>query len=260
MLGTAEKAFAARFNVVRLNQRNCGGTEHLSPTIYNSGLSGDLVGVLCELAEGDGLSQIFFAGYSMGGNLVLKMAGELGARAPQALRGVCGICPALDLAACADAMARPKNFLYQKHFIFSLKARLRRKARRFAEFGRIDGLGGVRTLRDWDNLVTAPRSGYCDAADYYERASALRLVTEIHVPTLILVAQDDTFVPLASFRHPSLSRNPHIELVASAHGGHCAFISRRAGEERHWAEARIVEFCRKNLELVRGNPGQLQSP
>src|SRR6266852_3547562 len=128
MLGLAERAFIAGWNAVRLNQRNCGGTESLTPTLYNSGLSGDYRAVLAELIERDSLPEIFFAGYSMGGNLVLKMAGELAGRAPRQLRGVAGVCATIELAACADALSLPANFLYEWHFVRNLKRRMRRKA------------------------------------------------------------------------------------------------------------------------------------
>ena len=131
MLGLAEQAFAAGFNVLRVNQRTCGGTEELTPTLYCSALSADYRAILLELIERDRLPAIFFAGYSMGGNLVLKMAGELGADAPPELRGVCGVCPTIDLAACVEALGRPGNALYEWNFVSKLKARLRRKARLF---------------------------------------------------------------------------------------------------------------------------------
>src|SRR5271167_939726 len=99
MRGTGEKAWIAGFNVVRLNQRNCGGTEQLTSTLYHSGRSGDSQAVVLELIERDGLPEIFCAGFSMGGNLMLKMAGDWGAAAPVALRGIVAIAPALDLAA-----------------------------------------------------------------------------------------------------------------------------------------------------------------
>src|SRR6202165_3256980 len=112
MRGLAERAFVAGWNAVRLNQRNCGGTELLTPTLYNSGLSGDYRAVLTELAERDSLPEIFFAGFSMGGNLVLKMAGELAGGAPRQLRGVAGVCPCIDLGVCADAVGLRGNYIY----------------------------------------------------------------------------------------------------------------------------------------------------
>src|ERR1700726_705441 len=131
MLGLAERSFAAGWNAVRLNQRNCGGTESLTPTLYNSGLSCDFRAVLAELIEKDSLTEIFFAGYSMGGNLVLKMAGEFAGVAPRQLRAVAGVCPCVELGICADAVGLPGNYIYQEHFVRNLKKRMRRKLELF---------------------------------------------------------------------------------------------------------------------------------
>src|ERR1700733_13456702 len=128
MFGTAEKAFVSGFNVVRLNQRNCGGTEKLTRTLYHSGLSDDIKTVLLELIDRDGLPEIFATGFSMGGNLVLKMAGEFGDVAPPPVRAFIAIAPSLDLAACADALAEARNFLYNRHFVKRLKKRMRYKS------------------------------------------------------------------------------------------------------------------------------------
>jgi len=239
----AARAFADGFNVLRINQRNCGGTERLTPTLYNSGLSDDFRAILVELIERDKLKEILFAGYSMGGNLVLKMAGELGATAPSQLRGICAVCPTLDLATCVDAIDRPENWLYQWHFVRQLKSRMRRKAKLFPEQFELNGIRRVRTVREFDDAMTAPCCGYQNAADYYERASAMRVVQRISVPTLILTAKDDPVVPFESFGAPGIAGNPKIEVVATEFGGHCAFVSRVNGPERYWAEMRVLEFC-----------------
>src|SRR5438094_10308004 len=131
--GIAEKAFRRGFHVVRMNQRNCGGTEALTPTLYNSGMSADYRAVFEELSNAGGFEQIFFVGYSMGGNLVTKMAGEFGGAVPKALRGVCAVCPALDLAACADALERVDNYVYQRRFVNGLVARYARKHKMLPE-------------------------------------------------------------------------------------------------------------------------------
>jgi predicted alpha/beta-fold hydrolase len=246
MLGTGEKAWIAGFNVVRLNQRNCGGTEKLSPTLYHSGLSCDIRGVVLELAECDGLPEIFAAGYSMGGNLVLKMAGEMGASPAAELRGVVAIAPALDLAACADALSKPRNFIYEHHFVTRLKRHMRHKASLFTDLYPLHAVPGfrrVRTVREFDDVITARYCGFEDASDYYARSSASRVVSEIRVPTLIIAAQDDPFVPFGPFQNRAIVGNRWITLMAPEHGGHCAFISQEDGPERFWAEARIVEFC-----------------
>jgi len=247
MLTAAERAFAAGYNVLRVNQRTCGGTERLTDTLYNSGLSGDYRFILEELIERDKLPAIFFAGYSMGGNLVFKMAGDLGALAPAQLLGICGVCPTLDLASCVDTLNAPTNALYRWHFVRALKARMRRKARLFPGRYRLEGMQRLRSVREFDDVITARHCGYRDAVDYYERASAVRVAQTISVPALILTAQDDPFVPVASFRAPAIAGNPHIELVATEWGGHCGFISRENGNERYWAEARMIEFCNRHV-------------
>jgi uncharacterized protein len=243
MRGVAEKAFKRGFHVVRLNQRNCGGSERLTPTLYNSGMSGDYRAVFEELASGDGFEQIFFAGYSMGGNLVTKMAGEYGDEVPRALRGVCAICPAIDLSSCADALERKDNYLYQRHFTSGLMARYARKAQLFPGRYPRNGFGRIRTVREFDDKITAPCFGFRDAEEYYESASAKHVIAQVRVPMLMITAEDDPFVPYVSFLAARVERNPAIRFVAPEHGGHCAFISNMSGPERFWAEQRIVEFC-----------------
>ncbi|MGH9735798.1 MAG: YheT family hydrolase [Candidatus Acidiferrales bacterium] len=248
ILGTAEKAFAAGFNVLRLNQRNCGGTDELTPTLYHSGLSGDIRTVLLELIARDQLPELFAAGFSMGGNLVLKMAGEFGDSAPPEIRAFVAVAPALDLAACADALGAPSNFLYEHHFVTRLKRHMRLKARLFPKRYPIDGMHNISTVRDFDDVITARFCGFANADDYYARSSALSVVSKIRRPTLILTAKDDPFIPIASFASPAIRENSNITLVATEHGGHCAYISRER-EDRFWAETQIVEYCAQQSRI-----------
>jgi uncharacterized protein len=242
--GIADKAWARGFHSVRMNQRNCGGTERLTPTLYNSGLSGDYLAVLMELME-EGFEKIFFAGYSMGGNLVTKMAGELGVAAPKALRGVAGVCPALDLSRCADALEEGQNYLYQWHFVRGLMRRYETKCQLFPGRYSRNGIAGVRTVRQFDDVITAPCFGYKDAEEYYEAAGAKSVIGKVAVPLLLITAQDDPFVPFVSFLAARVEENPCVRLLAPEHGGHCGFVSRLAGAERFWAEERIVEFVER---------------
>ena len=254
--GTAEKAWLVGFNVVRLNQRNCGGTENLTSTLYHSGLSIDILSVVAELIERDDLPEIFTAGYSMGGNLVLKMAGELGDAAPDRFRGCVAIAPALDLASCANALERRENFIYQNHFVRGLKRRMRYKASLYPEIypsAELKDLANIKTVRGFDDAITAHFCGFDSADHYYEISSALRVVAGIRRPTLIITSKDDPFVPFAPFEDPAIRNNPFITLIAPDHGGHCAFISAEPGDERFWAEARLVEFCRAK-SLLADNP------
>jgi len=241
--GIAERAYGLGYHAVRLNQRNCGGTESLTPTLYNSGMSGDYRSVFEELAYGDGFEQIFFVGYSMGGNLVTKMAGEYGDAVPKALRGVCVVCPAMDLGACADALERRDNFFYQRHFVKGLMARYARKAKLFPGHYPRNGFGTVRSVREFDDKITAPQFGFRDAQDYYDAVGAKKVVAQVRVPMLMITAQDDPFVPYELFLRADPGQNPAIEYVTPEHGGHCGFISNRIGAERFWAEQMIVKFC-----------------
>lgn len=249
MLGTADKAFQAGFNVLRVNQRNCGGTEELTPTLYNSGLSCDMRAVVGELIERDGLPEVFAVGFSMGGNLVLKMAGEWRESAPRELRAVIGICPSCDLGACADAIGELRNRIYERHFVRRLKRRMIDKAKLFPEKYPLNGLAKIRSVREFDDAITAKFCGFRDADDYYTRSSALSLLAEIRVPTLILAAQDDPMIPFRSLDAEKMAANPRITVEAPRYGGHCAFIATKRIGERFWAEARIVEFCREHSRI-----------
>jgi predicted alpha/beta-fold hydrolase len=249
MRGIAEKAFREGFNVIRVNQRNCGGTDHLTPTLYNSGLSGDMRAILAELIERDRLPEIFAVGFSMGGNLVLKMAGEMADSAPAELRAVIAVCPAANLAACADALNERQNIIYQRHFVRSLKKHTRVKAALFPDRYPLNGLEGVRTVREFDDAITAKFCGYRDADDYYYRASALRVADAIRIPTIVISAQDDPIVPIQTLRDENLTSNRHITIVTPQYGGHGGFISRETGDERFWVEARIVEYCAANKTI-----------
>ena len=243
MLGIAEKAGQRGFHVIRLNQRNCGGTELLTPTLYNSGMSSDYRAVFEELSSGDGFSRIFFAGYSMGGNLVTKMAGEFGLDVPKALRGVAAVCPSINLGACADELERRNNYFYQRHFVAGLMSRYARKVKLFPQRYSPNGFGRIRTVRQFDDAITAPHFGYRDAQEYYEAAGAKSVIDKIRVPMLLITAQDDPFVPFEATRASGVERNPAILFKAPKHGGHCGFISDQGGSERFWAEQRVVEFC-----------------
>ncbi len=236
----AVRAFAAGCNVVRMNMRNCGGTEALTPTLYHSGLSGDVGAVLVHYAARFGLHRIALVGYSMGGNLVLKLAGEWGS--DPLLAAVATVCPVIDLAPGADALHEPANRLYEWNFLRGLMARFRRKARLFPSIYTVSGIGPVRSIREFDDKILSRYWGFQGADDYYHRAAAARVIHGIAVPTFILHAQDDPFIRILPETRARLLANPRITFVETRHGGHCAYLSRDRGNEIHWAEATVLRF------------------
>jgi uncharacterized protein len=250
MAGVADKAWAQGFNVVRLNQRNCGGTEHLSRGLYHSGLTADPLAVLTELRDRDGLNRFAVAGYSLGGNLAMKLAGELGHDGFPQLKVVAAVSPVIDLEACMQAIERRQNRIYEWNFCRNLQARMRRKSRTFPGTFDLSGLWKVWSIRRFDDRYTAPHHGFAGAADYYYRASAMRVIDRVARPALILSAEDDPFVPPQIFNTPEVRNNPNITTLITKHGGHCAFVGDANGYDGYWAERQIVGFVAAHgLEL-----------
>lgn len=244
MLGIAAKGLAAGMNVVRMNQRNCGGTEALSPTLYHSGRSRDVAAVAQNLMDQDRISRFALAGFSMGGNLVLKLAGEWGKEGPSQFRAVVAVCPSMNLAASADALHLPGNRLYEYHFMWKLRGRLRVKARLFPEVFDTSRLQGLASLRDFDDKVTAYYCGFEGASDYYQRSAAANVVDRIAVPTLILHAANDPFIRILPETRQKVLSNPNITFVETEDGGHCSFLAKPDGDDGRWAERQLVDFLR----------------
>jgi uncharacterized protein len=242
MLGIAEKGFRAGMNVVRMNQRTCGGTDHLAPTLYHSGRSGDVMAVAGALIRDDGISRFALCGFSMGGNIVLKAAGEWGTQGPREFCTVAAVCPAMDLAASADALHHPVNRLYEQYFLWKLKARMRNKVRCFPGQYDLSRLRGLKSLRDFDDKVTAYYSGFNGASDYYARAAAANVVNKIAVPAYILYARNDPFIRVTPETRRKVEGNPNIMFVETEDGGHCSFIAAPDGYDGHFAERAVVDF------------------
>lgn len=252
MQGVAQKGLAAGMNVVLMNQRNCGGMDHFAPTLYNSSLSGDVAAVVRSVLENDGVSRFALIGFSMGGNLVLKLAGEWGSNgsAPAQFRAVAAVCPAMDLAASADALHEPANRIYEYYFLMQLFRRLRRKARMFPGKFDVARLRGITSLRLFDDRITAYYCGFAGADDYYARAAAANVVDRIAVPALIVHAANDPFIRMRPETLRRIAANPNITYIETADGGHCAFLGEPNGarngdpaDDGRWAEREVVEFA-----------------
>ena len=247
MLGIAAKGLALGMNVVRMNQRNCGGTEALAPTLYHSGRSQDVAAVAKNLIDHDQISRIALAGFSMGGNLVLKLAGEWGNAGPAQFRAVAAVCPAVNLAASADALHLPSNRLYEYYFLWKLNRRLRAKARMFPGVFDTSRLRGVASLRDFDHKITAYYCGFTGADDYYDRSAAAHVVDRIAVPAFILHAANDPFIRILPETRQKILHNPSITFLETEDGGHCSFLAEANGNsgDGRWAEFQVVEFLRQ---------------
>jgi predicted alpha/beta-fold hydrolase len=247
MTGVARNGLAAGMNVVLMNQRNCGGMDHCAPTLYNSSLSSDVAAVAKSVMEIDGVSRFALVGFSMGGNLVLKCAGEWGREGPPQFKAVAAVCPAMDLAASADALHEPANRIYEWYFLLQLFRRIRLKAKHFPNDFDLSRLRGVTSLRLFDDRVTAPYCGFAGADDYYARAAAANVVDRIAVPGLIIHAANDPFIRMQPGTLEKVARNPNLAYVETADGGHCAFLGEPDGNgyDGRWAEREVVEFVKQ---------------
>lgn len=232
MQGLSAAALRSGFATHRFNMRTCGGTERLCQTLYHAGLTSDLLAVLRELSN-EGRAPVFLVGFSLGGNVVLKLAGELGEAAAPLVRGVCAVSTPIDLEASARRIAEPDNRLYERRFVNRMRDRLCATGRyQDRDFAGLDSILGI------DERITAPSFGFGNAANYYRTQSALRYLDGLRVPVLLIQAKDDTFIPFDIFHAEAVRSNPRIELLATEHGGHLGFIGRRP--QRFWADQAII--------------------
>jgi predicted alpha/beta-fold hydrolase len=242
MRGLADKAFGRGWNAVLLNQRNCGGTEGLTPGLYHSGLTNDPRVVMRTLMHEHEVGPFGVVGYSLGGNLTLKLTAEQADHPDLPIAAAVAISPTMELETCVRAIERGVNFPYQWNFVRNIKARMRRKAALWP--GRFDlaPLARIHTIRAFDDRYTAPLNGFGDATTYYRQASARRIVERVAIPTLVLTAADDPFVPPVQFRDPALMNHPWLTIRVEPHGGHCGFVGPAAADDGYWAESAAIAF------------------
>ena len=234
MLTMAKAGLDAGFCVNRFNIRTCGGTERLANSLYHAGLTGDLRSVLNQMRE-EGRTPVHLVGYSLGGNMVLKLAGELGEEAAPLIASVCAVSTPIDLAACARAIARPSNRIYERRFLKRMRARV-------AATGRftVQQVNAPRSIWEFDDVITGPSFGFRDAAHYYETQAARQFLEYIRVPVLLIQAKDDIFIPFEIFEQPEVYANPNVRLHVTKHGGHLGFLART--RPRFWVDSAVLEW------------------
>jgi uncharacterized protein len=228
-------ALDAGFIAHRFHMRTCGGTEPLCKTLYHAGLTSDLRVYLEHLDGGRSGLPVFLVGFSLGGNVALKLAGELGAT--ELIQGVCSISTPIDLARGVRRIGQLDNRLYERRFLKRMRQRLFATGR----YSRSE-LEAARSLYEIDDKITAPSFGFEGADHYYATQSAQGYLDRIRVPTLLIQAKDDTFIPFEMFRHPAIESNPFLRLIATDHGGHLGFLSRRGA--RFWLDEVAIEFLK----------------
>lgn len=243
MLSSAQFALEAGFDAVRLNMRNCGGTDHLSPTLYHSGLTVDLRRVAESLAP----RPLYLLGFSMGGNIALKLAGEWGTAFPEHVRAVCAISTPVQLDLCSRAIGRWRNVVYEQRFLLRLRAAMRRKHEAMPNLFPEPATASTSSIWGFDDAVTAPAFGFADAAAYYQQCSAAAFLGDIRLPALMIQARDDPFIPFEAFDIPAIDGNPWLTQISPRHGGHVAFLNR--GRPRFWAIAQAMRFFAAVREL-----------
>lgn len=239
VVSTGHHAFARGFHVVRMNMRGSGDGEALCPLLYNAGLDTDLAAVLSAIS---GLvPRMAVVGFSLGANLALLALGRQKRHLPPGFFAVAAVSPPLDLAACASALEAPANRIYERYFMQMLTEGYRRRHLVRPDLFAAGRERGLRTVREYDDRITAPFGGYESAAQYYELSSAGPWLREVDRPTLVLLAADDPLIPIDSAtRFPA---SPSVRCEVTPTGGHVGFVSRSRAPRWFWAADRAVGFA-----------------
>ncbi|MFL6352388.1 MAG: YheT family hydrolase [Bryobacteraceae bacterium] len=233
----AQEALVRGFGVHRANFRTCGGTEDICETSYHSGLTSDTRTILQEIAARN-LGPIFLVGFSLGGNVALKLTGELGQTS--LIAGTCAVSTPIDLATCVRCIDKRSNLLYARRFLDRLRSRVRRKSVLTPHLYSTAALDEVKTIWEFDDRFTAPLFGFGTAANYYATQSAVRHLDAIRIPSLVICSKDDPLVPFEVYDQAAFRSNTALTLLATEHGGHLGFLSRR--RPRFWLDGVVLDW------------------
>ncbi len=259
MSGTAQKAFLHGWSVLRLNIRNCGDTADRTPTLYNAALTDDLEALTSWVLRHHPDSPIAMAGFSLGGSIVLHTIAKWGDHPPEKVVGFVAVSTPLNLVSTSRQLHTGfMNRFYMKLFLDGFVKAMRRKAAEYPELYPYDAAKGYKDFYSFDDQWTAPAFGFSGANDYYNKASAYHVLPDIHVPGLLIHAEDDPLVPYNELSLSAIESNPRLRLLMTKYGGHNAFFAAEAActehwrdTDRWWAENRIVEYS-SNLAHLGG--------
>lgn len=248
ILETCRRLAEAGLAGLALNFRSCGGEPNRNRRFYHSGDTDDLDLVLRLLRNRHPEKRIGVIGYSLGGNVLLKYLGERGAAARGRVDAAAAASVPFDLAAGGRELERGVGRVYGHVFLRSLRRSVRTKAALHAHDYDLESLSAARTLRQFDDAVTAPVHGFRDAADYYRRSRSDRFLPGIRVPTLLLHSADDPFLPDRAIPRAAARENPWLVPAFTRRGGHLGFVAgTHPGRPRFWAEAEAVRFMDRIL-------------
>ena len=240
MIGSARLFNASGYDVCAVNLRGCSGEPNLLFRSYHSGATEDLEAVLQHIEKTHPYARIYLKGFSLGGNLILKFLGEQPQNSNR-IAGAVAISVPCDLYDSLLQLNKPKNWLYARRFLTTLREKVREKQRRFPK--RITGaeVEKIRSLKAFDDYYTSRAHGFADAIDYYTQCSSLRFLEGIRVPTLLLNARNDSFLGPRCYPEEICRNQPRVYFESPDYGGHVGFV----GEGSYfYSEQRSLEFLR----------------
>jgi len=257
MLGVAQKAFLQGWSVIRVNIRNCGGSEKRTPTLYHAALTDDVEAAFNYIEKEFPFSPIALCGYSLGGSLIAHTVAKWGKAPPVNLKSMVCVSTPFNLVSTSRTMHKGfMNRMYMKKFLLGFMKSMRNKAAEYPELYPQDAAHGYDDFYSFDKQWTAPAFGFDGASDYYDKASAFHVLPQIEVPTLVIHSEDDPLVPYCEPTRQAVEANPKIRLLLAKHGGHCGFFGASAATsltwtdiDRWWAENRLIEYCAFRFEI-----------
>ena len=237
IIGTGEILHQNGWDIAAINYRGCSGMINKKARFYHSGATDDIHEVVLQI--GKNYNEIALIGFSLGGNLVLKYLGENVFASARAVMSVVAISVPVDLEAGSKQISKKSNFIYEKKFLKSLRIKVKDKSEQFPELLDPTLLKSINSIYDFDDVYTSKLHGFKSAVDYYKQSNSKQFLGGIKVPTLIINALDDPFLPKPCYPTKEANRNPWITLITPKYGGHVGFASTTAS---HYWEEEVINL------------------